>query len=187
MPFDPYRHHRKSIRLRRYDYRQAGVYFITICTYERQCLFGEIANGAMCSNVYGRIVSEEWGGLSVHFPNLTTDISVLMPNHFHGILTIETPEDATCLGTASRAPTEAVAPQRQFGCPVSGSIPTVVGAFKAGVTRRINEERQTPGGVVWQRGFYDRIVRSETMLNAIRVYIINNPSNWTEDENYSDH
>jgi len=104
--------------------------------------------------------------------NIELDVSVVMPNHFHGILTIVD----HCRGTVHRAPT-----LEQFGKPTSGSLPTIVRYFKSAVTRRINELRGTPYTPVWQRNYYEHVIRNETDLNEIREYIINNPLKWDLD------
>jgi len=132
---DPAIHRRRSIRLQGYDYSQAGAYFVTICTRNRECVFGETADGAMRLNEAGRIVADEWLKTTAILDEIELDEWVVMPNHFHGILVI-----GDCRNTARRAPTA-----EQFGHPVAGSIPTIVRSFKSAVTKRINELCQTPG------------------------------------------
>ena len=88
MPYDPGRHHRRSIRLRGYDYTSAGAYFITICAHRRECLFGEVVDGVMRLNVYGRVVDACWQAIPDHFPHVMLDVYVIMPNHVHGIIAI---------------------------------------------------------------------------------------------------
>ena len=87
-PYNPEKHHRRSIRLRDYDYSQAGVYFITLCTQNRKCLFGEISDGQMVLNDAGRVADKCWCDIPVHFPRVELDEWVIMPNHVHGILFI---------------------------------------------------------------------------------------------------
>src|SRR6187402_2254625 len=87
--FDPKKHHRRSIRLQRYDYSQAGAYFVTIVTHERDCLFGEIENEIMLLNDYGKIAEECWIAIPEHFPNVILGGYVIMPNHVHGIIVID--------------------------------------------------------------------------------------------------
>ena len=135
MRYDPDKHHRRSIRLKGYDYSQIGAYFITICTQNRECLFGKIVDGKMVLNPFGRIVADEWTKTALIRDEIKLDEWVVMPNHFHGIVVV-----TNCRGTARRAPTV-----ERFGKPVSGSIPTIVRSFKSAVTKRINELRQTPG------------------------------------------
>jgi REP element-mobilizing transposase RayT len=88
MKYDPQKHHRQSIRIKGYDYSQAGAYFLTLCTYQRQCLFGEIVGGAMQLNPYGQVVEDCWQAIPEHFPRIALDVFVVMPNHIHGILLI---------------------------------------------------------------------------------------------------
>ena len=171
MCFDPQRHRRRSLRLKGYDYAQAGLYFVTICAHERECLFGEIADGEMVLNEYGQIVREEWLRSFDLRAEVERDEFVVMPNHFHGIMVLHDGR-----GTARRAPTV-----ERFGHPVSGSLPTVMRAFKSAVTRRINRIRTTPGTPVWQRNYYEHIIRNDDKLQRIREYITNNPAYWTMD------
>ena len=88
MKFDPHRHHRRSIRLKEYDYSQPGGYFVTIVSYQRDCLFGEIVNRVTQLNEYGRIVDECWRAIPDHFTNTGLGAYVVMPNHIHGIIVI---------------------------------------------------------------------------------------------------
>jgi REP element-mobilizing transposase RayT len=143
MKFDPQKHHRRSIRLEEYDYTQPGGYFVTIVTYQRDCLFGEIINEQIQLNEFGRIVDECWREIPHHFPNVELGAYVVMPNHVHGIIVITDGR-----GTIYRAPT-----QEQFQKPVAGSIPTIVRTYKAAVTRRIGRELNATG--VWQRNYYE--------------------------------
>ncbi|PLX99412.1 MAG: transposase [Desulfuromonas sp.] len=166
-------HHRRSIRLPGCDYSQPGAYFVTLCTYDRQPLLGEIIDGQTQLNKFGGIVREEW----INTGNLRTEITldewVIMPNHFHGILFI-----GDCRGTARRAPTV-----ERFGQPVPGSIPTVIRSFKSAVTKRINTLRESPGQPFWQRNYWEHVIRNEADLNQTRESIRNNPARWEEDRN----
>lgn len=189
MTYDPTRHHRRSIRLKGYDYTQLGAYFITIVTYDRAHVFGAVVDGEMRLNNAGRIADQCWRDIPAHFPHVALDAFVMMPNHVHGILWIAADDDdagARHVGARhaaplpdAAAPTD-VAPPRmeQFGKPVPGSIPTIVRSFKSAVTKHINEGRQTPGAPVWQRNYYEHIIRDDRALNAIRRYIAENPLRW---------
>ena len=106
-------------------------------------------------------------------PDVELGTSIVMPNHFHGIIVI----NDDCRGTARRAPTVS-----RFGKPVAGALSTVVRSFKSAVTKRINEIRRTPGMTVWQRNYYEHIIRNDGDLNKIHEYILYNPAKWTEDE-----
>jgi putative transposase len=184
--YDANRHHRRSIRLPGWDYTQAGAYFVTACAFQAECLFGQVVNGEMVLNEYGRIVEEEWQRTGQLRPYVALDVYVIMPNHFHAILWLA--DDGR--GTVRRAPTTAhripamarPAPtQRQFGQPVAKSLPTIIGAFKSAVTRHINQQRGTPGDQVWQRNYYEHIIRSGRALDAIQCYIVDNPARWELD------
>jgi putative transposase len=177
MKFDLHRHHRRSIRLKEYDYSRPGGYFVTIVSYQRECLFGKILKEEMRLNDYGRIVDECWRTIPEHFPNVELGAYVVMPNHVHGIIVINDGADASASarrGTIYRAPTE------QFGKPVTGSIPTIVRTFKAAVTRRIGRELNARD--VWQRNYYEHVIRDHEDWDRIHRYIESNPSMWAEDD-----
>jgi putative transposase len=201
MRYDPEQHHRRSIRRKGYDYTQAGAYFITLVTQDRVCLFGEVIDEEMQLNRFGEIVWECWQAIPEHFPHASLDAFVVMPNHVHGIIILNetkvgaqpiTPQQSTQhitpqpqLHAIPRTATEPYANHpptetrlEQFGKPVAGSIPTIVRSFKAAVTKRINEYRGTPGAIIWQRNYYEHIIRNEDDLEAIREYIVMNPLRW---------
>jgi putative transposase len=266
MRYNPERHHRRSIRLRGYDYTQTGGYFITIVAHERALLFGEIVNGAMRLNEYGQIVRDEWFRTAVVRPYvmLYPDEFVVMPNHIHGIIWIVgatrrvaptcgiaptddgvaptddgvaptddgiattdgvvptcgvTPTDwivgatrrvaptcgvvptdgiaptcgvvptdgiaPTCgvVPTDGIAPTCGVAPTHPLGRPTlkPHSVGSILAQFKSLTTKRINALRGTPGAAVWQRNYYEHIIRDERSLQQIRRYILENPQRWEQD------
>ena len=182
---DRQRHHRRSIRLKGYDYAQAGAYFITVVTYDRECLFGDVVENEMRLSDYGSIVQDEWTKSAVLRPRVMLDAFVVMPNHVHGIITLADDDGRGTLqrrgtwqrrGTLQRAPTF-----ERFGKPTSDSIPTILRLFKSATTKRINEMRETPGMPVWQRNYYEHIVRNESSLDRIRQYIFDNPARWAID------
>ena len=186
MSYDPDKHHRRSIRLKGYDYTQAGAYFVTLCTWQRECLFGEIVGGKMQLNDCGRVLEEEWLHTAVVRPNVDLDAFVIMPNHMHGIIVIcDNP-----VGASRRlAPTDTsrrLAPTGASPRIVAGSLGAMIGQIKSITTKRINALRHTPGQAVWQRNYHDHIIRSETALNNIRQYIAHNPMRWAEDEENPD-
>lgn len=164
--------HRRSLRLPGYDYSQTNAYFMTICAAQKKFLFGNIKDGTMRLSAAGQIVVAEWLKTADLRSSVTLDQFTVMPNHFHGILWID--EGQT--GTARRAPT-----RERFGKPVKGSLPTIIGAFKAAVTRRIHQLRISHKGEVWQRGYYEHVIRDEDSLRRIREYIIINPEQWDRD------
>jgi putative transposase len=172
MQFQPQRRHRRSIRLQEYDYTKAGAYFLTVCTYNRECLFGNVMDGEMHLNQWGDVVRNEWFRTSVLKPYVQLDALIVMPNHIHGVIWIRGE------GTARRAPTIG-----RFGASIAGSLATIVGAFKSACTRRVNEIRNTPNLPVWQRNYFEHVIRDEAQLRRIREYIACNPLRWAEDVN----
>ena len=171
MSFESRKHNRRSIRLKDYDYARPGAYFVTVCAHRLANLFGEVVDGKMILNALGLIVEEEWRETPEIRPYVDLDEYVVMPNHLHGIIMI-----VNGRGTMHRAPT-----MERFGKPVSESLPTILRAFKAAVTRRINRMHGTPGQPVWQRNYYEHIIRDERSLHHIQQYVDNNPQRWHMD------
>jgi putative transposase len=185
VPYDPEKHHRRSIRLKGYDYSSAGAYFITLCTHHRECIFGEIMDGAMHLNPYGMIVAKNFQWLSERYPYVHLDEWVIMPNHLHGILVLNRQPGR---GVLQNAPTNVENTTTQSEkTPKYKSLGRLIGAFKTVSTKRINILRDTAGNVVWQRNYYERIIRDERALNNIRRYIQMNPINWELDRLHRDH
>lgn len=168
MPFDPRVHHRRTLRLRGFDYAQPAAYFVTLCTRKREPLFGMVARGVLKLNGLGRIVEQEWMRTGIVRPEVKLDAFVVMPDHLHGIIVIT---DRNPHAHARRSAGGPVAP-------ASGSLGAIVGQFKSIVTKRINGARGTPGQAVWQRGYFERVVRDAAALKAIRRYIVDNPVRW---------
>ena len=187
----PHRYHRRSIRLKGYDYASPGAYLVTICAADRKCLFGEIVADAMRLNAYGDVVAACWNDIPIHFANVQLDAFVMMPNHMHGILIIQDEGATDRSGTAcavsrfgrGRAPTTHVpgSTSQRFGVPTAQSLPTIVRSFKAAVTKRIREMAQRPDLEIWQRNYHEHVIRSEDSLNEIRRYIQENPLRWALD------
>jgi putative transposase len=177
---DPDRYHRRSVRLKGYDYAQSGAYFLTVCTEHRDCLFGEIVDGEMRLSAFGRSVNVVWDAIPDHFHGVSLDEFVVMPNHAHGIVLIASAigDASGPQGTACRAPT-----RESFGKPVAHSLATIVRSFKSATMKLINDARGTRGAHVWQRNYYERVIRDDRELDAIREYIAQNPLNWMDDEN----
>lgn len=156
---------RKSPRLKGYDYSQSGAYFVTICTHQRQYLFGDIQNDAMHRNDLGRIADEELLLLPKRWQTVDIDLYVVMPNHIHAIIVLDTAETDG-----------------------KNAVPTlghVVGSYKAGVTRLARRDGLHEG-LLWQTRYHDHIIRSEKSLNYIRQYVHHNPARWEEDTFYSE-
>jgi putative transposase len=180
MKFNPEIHHRRSIRLREYDYVQIGMYFVTICVQDRECLLGKITNRQIILNEYGNVVNEFWRNLSVHFSHIELDSFVIMPNHMHGIIVINN----DCRGEVS-SPLSGINKYKKGGetPPLrKRTLGQIIGYFKYQVTKQINIIRDTLGVPVWQRNYYERVIRNKHELERIREYIVYNPLKWDEDE-----
>jgi REP element-mobilizing transposase RayT len=169
--------HRRSLRLKGYDYTQAGAYFVTICTQNRTCLFGEVEDGAMRLNSAGELAVTVWNGMLERFPEIELDMFVVMPNHMHGIIVLS---DCNSRGrdvadARGRAATRAA--------PTVGDI---VGAFKSLFTLRFVEgvkSKRWPAfnRRVWQRNYCEHVIRDERDLARVRRYIDENPPRWEFD------
>jgi len=196
MTYNPDIHHRHSIRLKDYDYSQAGAYFVTICAWQRECLFGEIVDGEMVFNDIGRIVVDEWEKTAQIRTNIELDVFSIMPNHFHGIFLIHKNVGAHCMRPESAAKVtmaQFTENRAHISAPLrrqSGSIGSVFAGFKSATTKRINAFRNNPGCPVWRRNYYERVIRNENELSRAREYIVNNPMKWELDKenpiNYGD-
>ena len=186
MPYDPRKHHRRSIRLKGYDYSQAGAYFVTIVVKGRECVFGEIADGEMQLNELGRIVDSVWSELPDRYPETELDAFVVMPNHVHGIVVITVAVGAIHeLPLRNELPPRDELPLRDTTDPTQRRkmlLPKIVGYFKMNTAKRINLSRQTPGLPFWHRNYYEHIIRNEADLQRIRDYIQTNPVRWAEDQ-----
>jgi len=162
---------RKSIRLKNYDYSSSGWYFVTICTQNRKCLFGNIvgvglSDPSMILNDVGKMVNQWWLKMQKRFKNVTLDEYKIMPNHVHGIIITD--------GRENRAPT----------------LGQIVGFFKYQSTKQINNHSVGAGIIppktirkIWQRNYYEHIIRTGNDLNKIRQYIQDNPRMWDRDRN----
>jgi putative transposase len=185
--FDPRIHHRRSIRLKGYDYSQPGAYFVTLVAHQRQSIFGEVANGVMHLNQYGEILHQVWLDFPRHYPHVSLDAFILMPNHVHGIMVLH---DCRGGSVGNRSlPTGAMSgedllPEMAQTRPyhVRHGLSEIVCAFKSFSARRINVLRKTPNIPVWQRNYYEHIVRDQSELNRIKQYILDNPMKWAEDK-----
>ncbi len=163
---------RRSMRLQGYDYRQSGAYFVTICTYQRLNTFGTMIDGKMVLSQWGEIVDDEWRRTETVRADVELDAYVIMPNHLHGVVLIV--DDAT----ANRSANDCHNANLQN---TAGSLEQIIGHFKSIATKRIRSVAATREAPVWQRGFYEHIIRNEKSLNEIRTYIISNPWRWSED------
>lgn len=165
---------RRSLRLKDFDYSQSAAYFLTNCTHDRGSLFGEIIDGQMLMNACGEIVVDCWNNLSFHDPAIQLDAFVVMPNHVHGIIIIL---DNRVVGAIHESPLPKNISERRVML-----IPKIVGRFKMNSAKRINQLRKTSGMPVWQRNYFEHIIRNEKALGRIRNYIETNPLRWQFDK-----
>ncbi|HUH46714.1 MAG TPA: transposase [Arenibacter sp.] len=214
MPYNPNKHHRRSIRLKDYDYSLEGAYFITICCANRTCLFGKIQDNEMILNEYGTIAYHEWTNTSKLRKNVELDVFVIMPNHLHGIIILNTipgrgelhspknklhsPEnkwhspnrDQDENKNKLHSPENKLhSPNRNlpniggvFDTPLrspSNNIGAIIRGYKSSVTKQLNA--LNIGCAVWQRNYYEHIIRNEQSYQRISEYIIDNPQKWSDD------
>jgi len=194
----PERFHRRSIRLKGYDHAQAGAYYVTVCTHDRLSLFGEVVNGVMMPNAMGHIAQRCWDAIREHMPMVVCDACVVMPNHVHGIVVItDVPVVGRGMVGAANSP-----PLRNAGPPndpvdtpppdiprkpsvaimVPNSLGHIMQTFKAAVSRQAVRDGLMPRGTpIWQRGYYERIIRDDGEHDRIARYIADNPMNWNGD------
>jgi putative transposase len=197
--FDPRKHHRRSIRLRGYDYSGEGLYFVTICTHEREQALGEIRDGRMVLSGFGEIAKRCWEEIPGHFENVDLGEYVIMPNHVHGVILLRDiprrdkvtsslhdvatsdPQQSTTKSEGDGSETES---QRSIITrpPTLGQI---VASFKYQSTKSINVIRDTPGTRFWPRNYYEHIIRDGDDLDRIRNYIASNVYRWAEDRENS--
>jgi len=212
MVFDAKKHHRRSIRLRGYDYSRGGAYFVTLCTRNREWVFGAIINGRMVLNECGRAVVEEWEKTERMRTRVFLDAFVVMPNHFHGIIVFNpcrgdlpvalykriepfnAEKDGLWPGPGAGCGDEwgkpgdrQVAPTNEFPAPEiprgppSRSLGAIMAGFKSACTVRFNRIHGTTGMKLWQRNYWERVIRNEGELNHFRQYIRDNPARWQDD------
>ena len=184
--YDPDIHHRRSIRLKGRDYSQPGWYFVTICTHNKWYLFGKIENDEMVLNEFGKIAKNEWLKTSQLRDNVELYEYVIMPNHIHGIIRIV---GAYCNTPVSQSHGNTPVPninKSSFRSP-SNNIGAIMRGYKSSVTRQINMVRAScnmPQQPVWQRNYYEHIIRDEESYGQISQYIRTNPQKWQEDKYY---
>jgi putative transposase len=190
--YNPNINHRRSIRLKGYDYSQAGLYFITICINDRKCLFGEIIDGKMILNDAGKIAYKCWLEIPEHFPDTVLHEHIIMPNHVHGIIELiqsvgvqnfeplqSQNESASNFGVQNFEPQ-----QNQFQKIIPHSIGSIIRGYKIGVTKWFRNN--TDNKNIWQRNYYEHIIRDEKSHQRISEYIRNNPNNWNKDDFFNE-
>ncbi|MGE0637943.1 MAG: transposase [Bacteroidia bacterium] len=192
-------HHRQTIRLKGYDYSKAGLYFITICTHNRACLFGEISDEKMVMNEIGKIANQCWLQIPEHFPNVILHDHIIMPNHVHGIIELKKVVDVgaenflplrnnmnNIAGVENfQPPPSTPRQQNEFQKMIPRSIGSIVKGFKIGVTKWVRNH--TDRIDVWQRNYHDHIIRNQQSYETIADYIISNPAKWKEDKFFINH
>jgi len=167
---------RNSLRLPTADYNQPAAYFITLTTQDRRQLFGSIHEGQMICSRYGSVVWDVWRSLPAKYPDIDIDSAVVMPDHFHGIIIIKDMVGAIHESPLRIGVDESPLQRRKM------KLPLVVGYLKMNTARKINRLRGTPGQTVWQRGYYDHILRDDRDYDALTEYILTNPQNWLVDK-----
>jgi putative transposase len=196
--YNPKIHHRRSIRLKGYDYSQAGAYFITICCANMECRFGKIENNEMILNEYGIIAFEEWMKLTERFTNFELDTFQIMPNHIHGIIVLKdirvsftSAEDVVGAGFTTTEEivgagfTPAQDDKRAGASPAPTSA--IIGAYKSLVANeclKIFKTKNEIMGKLWQRDYFEHIIRNEASYKNISDYIITNAACWKDDKFY---
>ncbi|HXF63063.1 MAG TPA: hypothetical protein VNK95_15670 [Caldilineaceae bacterium] len=197
---------RRTFRYKGYDYRRPGAYFVTICASKGRSVFGQVQDGVMVRNALGDVAHQCWVALPDHFPYVRLDVSIIMPNHMHGLLWLypEPGEGSETQGTAPgtdmiyhvRTTTDHVRTTtdgmedaergqfgvRRFGAPLAGSLSTIIGSYKAAVTRTAHKAQLISAPPLWHGRFWDRIVRNDAELARIRAYIESNPARWQADQ-----
>ena len=189
------------MRLRDYDYSQPGAYFVTICAQHRKCLFGTITDRKMRLNKIGQIIVECWNRVPQHFPSVELSEYVIMPNHFHGIVSWgipgmidpqplvgarlpRPPEDTNTRRGEVASPDSIVTDRR--GEVASPALSKIIAYFKYQSTKSINRHHNTPGTRIWQRNYHDHIIRDDPDLQRLRQYVQDNPMKWELDQLHPD-
>ena len=186
-----------TIRLKNWDYSKDAFYFITICTKNKQNLFGKIENDEMVLNSFGEIIKKYWFEIPKHFENVRLDEFIVMPNHVHGILIIDDGngggngggtknnakmETQQCCVSTNKID-EKIQKSNTFYKLKSGSLPVIIRSYKSICTKTINKFQDNIR-FAWQPRFYERIIRNQKEFHNIKYYIINNPANWRDDKNF---
>ncbi len=190
MPYDSQKHHRRSIRLKGYGYTSPGAYFVTICTQGHVCIFGDVVDGEMVLNTAGRMVQAVWESIPERFPTIKSDVYTIMPNHFHAIVVIHEPVavGATLVVAPNGAGTSPAPTATTVRRPALGDV---VGAFKSITTHEYIVGVRNKGWPpfnkrLWQRNYWEHIIRDENAYQRIYQYIKNNPACWEDDQLHPD-
>ena len=181
MRIDPQIHHRRSIRLKAYDYSLAGAYFVTVCVENQECLLGEVVDSDVWLSEPGGVVQDEWDRLPIRFPTIELDAFQIVPNRISGILVI------TDSCTPITAPVGALLAAPKTAQEGRTSLFRVMRAFKSITAIACNRILNQSGVSFWQRGYHEHIIRNQRELEEIRAYIANNPAKWQEDHENPNH
>jgi len=186
MAYDPEKHHRHSIRLPQYDYSQSGVYFVTICTHERECMLGEVVDGAMNLNDRGAVVDRFWDEVSARFHGVAIDVHVVMPNHVHAnVVVLHRPIRRGEVASPTMAQARTAEPGGEIvdraTPPLQPTLGQIVAYYKYQTTKAINLMRGMPGAKFWQRNYWEHVIRNEAEMHRIREYVETNPAHWAAD------
>ena len=182
---------RKTTRYKGYDYTAPGAYFVTICTYKGKSILGAVENQIMVPSILGELALACWREIPEHHPHAKLDVETLMPNHFHGILWLHA-DPAQGIPVMRQDDAEGEPPVhtpvvRRFGESITGSLSTIIGQFKAAVTREARKNEIWPRSArLWHGRMWDRIVRNEAELQRFRDYILTNPARWEADKLHLD-
>ena len=185
MTFNPDIHHRRSIRLQDFDYTSCGAYFVTVCAQGRECHFGEVVDGVMLENDAGRMVGRWWKELANKYGAVEFDRFVVMPNHFHGIIFLVGAD--LCVRPDLRPEIGLNRGINESGAHAGAPLPKIIQWFKTMTTneyiKNVSQSRWPPfPGRLWQRNYFERVIRNEAELDKFRDYILTNPARWVEDE-----
>ena len=165
---------RRTIRFQNFDYSQAACYFVTVCAREKRCIFGEVIGAEMQLNDLGKIVEECLLAVPRHFGNAEIPVHSIMPNHSHAIVVLRVKE-------SKAGPAKTSVHAEAFAAPMTGSIPTIVRSFKSAVTRTARMALRKPTFDVWQRNYFERVIRSDEEFRKTWQYICENPARWDFD------
>jgi REP element-mobilizing transposase RayT len=197
--YNPDIHHRRSVRLGEYDYSWEGFYFVTICTHEQRMLFGKVVDGEIQLKTFGHIAKKEWLATTKHRPYVIMHEFVFMPNHLHGIVEIirrgvacnaQTHNAQTCNAEMHNAQMNNICEKKGVArnvptgiAPKSGTLSTIIRAYKSAVSKSIHEINSV---IVWQRNYYEHIIRNNADYNRIIEYMTHNPAEWQKDRFYNE-
>lgn len=179
---------RQTIRLQGYDYSNEGLYFVTICCQDRRCLFGNIHDGEMILNDAGQIADYTWNDLPGRFPQIILHEYIIMPNHMHGIIEIS-PVGVTLAVTRENEPLAVTRDIERAEVNPAPTIGDIIGAYKSLTTNaclQLYKAKNEIMGKLWQRNYYEHIIRNGESYEKISAYIHDNPARWADDEYFTE-